>query len=330
MNVTVIGATGHIGSYLVPRLVSAGYDVTAMSRGRRDPYHDDGRWEAVTHVEVDREQAESDGTFGETVRETDPDAVIDLICYDPESAKRIVDALRGEISHFLHCGTIWIHGPPRVVPTTEAMPRSRRPLGEYGKNKAEIERYLLDEARRNGFPATAIHPGHIVGPGWLPLNPVGNFDSDVYRRLAAGEEVAIPNFGLETLHHVHADDVALAFELAMERWSDSVGEGFHVVSPRAITLRGYAEALAEWFGVEPNLSYMPWPEWVNRPEFDEGDIATSETHIKYSPNASIEKAREALGFEPKYTSMEAITESLSALIESGDLDIRPVEGSRSR
>jgi uncharacterized protein YbjT (DUF2867 family) len=35
--VVVIGATGHIGSYLVPRLVPAGHEVIAMSRGTRGP-----------------------------------------------------------------------------------------------------------------------------------------------------------------------------------------------------------------------------------------------------------------------------------------------------
>jgi uncharacterized protein YbjT (DUF2867 family) len=34
--VVVIGATGHIGTYLVPRLVRAGHDVIALSRGTRD------------------------------------------------------------------------------------------------------------------------------------------------------------------------------------------------------------------------------------------------------------------------------------------------------
>ena len=34
--VVVIGATGHIGTYLVPRLVMAGHDVVAVSRGRAE------------------------------------------------------------------------------------------------------------------------------------------------------------------------------------------------------------------------------------------------------------------------------------------------------
>ena len=42
--VVVIGATGHIGTYLVPRLVRAGYEVVAVSRGERQPYHDAVEW----------------------------------------------------------------------------------------------------------------------------------------------------------------------------------------------------------------------------------------------------------------------------------------------
>ena len=37
--VVVIGATGHIGTYLVPRLVDRGHEVIAVSRGTRGPYH---------------------------------------------------------------------------------------------------------------------------------------------------------------------------------------------------------------------------------------------------------------------------------------------------
>ena len=36
--VIVIGATGHVGTYLVPALVEAGHDVVAISRGVAEPY----------------------------------------------------------------------------------------------------------------------------------------------------------------------------------------------------------------------------------------------------------------------------------------------------
>jgi len=55
--------------------------------------------------------------------------------------------------------------------------------------------------------------------------------------------------------------VAQVFMKAMANWSTSVGESFHAVSPTALTLRGYAEAVAAWFGREANLKFLPWEEW---------------------------------------------------------------------
>ena len=40
MRVLVIGGTGHIGSYLVPRLVLAGHVVTAVARNPKPQYGD--------------------------------------------------------------------------------------------------------------------------------------------------------------------------------------------------------------------------------------------------------------------------------------------------
>ena len=33
--VVIIGGSGHVGTYLVPRLVEAGYEAVNVSRGRR-------------------------------------------------------------------------------------------------------------------------------------------------------------------------------------------------------------------------------------------------------------------------------------------------------
>jgi nucleoside-diphosphate-sugar epimerase len=202
------------------------------------------------------------------------------------------------------------------VPTTEDLPRF--PFGDYGVQKAGIEAYLLDEAQRGGIPATILHPGHIVGPGWAPVNPAGNFDLGVFERLAKGSELAIPNLGMETVHHVHADDVAQAFVLALQNWSVAVGESFHVVSPAALTLRGYAEAVSGWFGKKADLRFVPWERW--REEASEEEAAGTWDHIAHSPNCSIAKAAKLLGYRPRYTSLQAVRESLEWLIEHGRVE----------
>jgi nucleoside-diphosphate-sugar epimerase len=316
MRVVVIGGSGHVGTFLVPRLVEAGHEVVSISRGQREPYQVHPAWQSVEQVTLDREAEEAEGTFGKRVLGLEPDAVVDMICFTPESARQLVDALRGRISHFLHCGTIWVHGHSTKVPTTED--QARRPFGEYGVQKARIEAYLLDEARRARFPATVLHPGHIVGPGWAPVNPAGNLDLTIFERLARGEELALPNLGMETVHHVQADDVAHAFERSLESWSVAVGESFHVVSPAALTLRGYAEAVARWFGEPARLRFLPWDKW--REGVSEEEAEGTWDHIAHSPNCSIAKAGRLLDYQPRYSSLRAVRESLEWLVEQGKVE----------
>src|SRR3954463_14611841 len=313
MRVVVIGGTGHIGTFLVPRLVSAGHDVIVASRGEREPYVASPAWRDVQRIEIDRTAEEAAETFGSRISALDPDAVIDLICFTPASAQRLVSALSERETLLLHCGTMWVHGLPTAVPVTEDAPR--HPFGDYGIKKAAIERLLLDATRLGDTRATILHPGHLVGPGWRPLNPAGHFNPEVFSRIARGDVLVLPNEGKETVHHVHADDVAQAFELALARPDAAVGESFHVVSPAPMTLRAYAEAMFAHFGRRPRLGFLPWEEW--RHTVTEHEAAVTFDHIAHSPNCSIAKARHRLGYAPRYTSVQAVTESVDALSAAG-------------
>jgi nucleoside-diphosphate-sugar epimerase len=313
MKVVIIGGTGHIGSYLTPMLVEAGHSVTCIARGEHKPYCEHAAWNSISYARIDRTAEEAAGTFGGRVAQLGGEAVIDLTCYLPESAQQLANALRGNADHLLHCGTIWVHGPSSTVPTTEEEPR--RPFGDYGIRKAAIESWLLEQARTTGLPVTVLHPGHLVGPGWNPVNPAANFNPAVFAALMRGEEVRIPNFGMETLNHVHAADVAQAFLLALERRDAALGKSFHVVAAQALTLRGYAEQVAERFGQPARLRFLAWDEW--RAGVSERDIRVTEDHLLHSPNCSIAKAQKLLGYEPRYASIDAVTEAVDWMIAHG-------------
>jgi len=313
MRVVIIGGSGHIGSYLTPRLVEGGHSVTCISRGQKQPYVEHGAWKRVEQVIADRAAEEAAGAFGARIRDLAPECVIDLTAYTLESTQHLVEALRGRVQQFLHCGTIWIHGPATEVPVSEE--QARNPISEYGVRKLAIEDYLLDEARRSGFPATVLHPGHLVGTGWYPLNPAGNFNPAVFADLIVGREIALPNLGRETLHHVHADDVAQAFMGAMANWSGAFGESFHVVSGAAVTLAGYAEAVSRWFGHEPRIRFLAWEEW--RKTVSEKEAGITWDHIARSPSCSIRKAERLLDYRPRYSSLEAVRESILWLLARG-------------
>lgn len=313
MRVAVIGGTGHIGSYLTPMLVDAGHDVICVCRGVREPYREHPAWRSIRYLRIDRAAEEQAGNFGHRIAELDAEVVIDLTCYHPQSAEQLVDAIKERVGHLLHCGTIWVHGPSGPVPMTEDFPR--RPFGDYGMRKAAIEAWLMQQAQTAGFPVTLLHPGHLVGPGWAPINPTGNFNLEVFAALSRGDEIQMPNFGMETLNHVHAEDVARAFLLAMENRRQSMGHSFHVVAATATTMRWYAEEMAAWFGRPARIVYLPWDEW--KITVSAKDAAVTEDHLRHSPNCSIEKARRLLGYEPHYTPLQAIQEAVSWLREHG-------------
>ena len=83
----VIGGSGHVGNYLVPRLV----------RGARGGQPDSRRPRSlrrrrvvvgseVEQILVDRAAEDPDGTFGQRVAALEAEVVVDMICFTPAAS----------------------------------------------------------------------------------------------------------------------------------------------------------------------------------------------------------------------------------------------------
>jgi nucleoside-diphosphate-sugar epimerase len=121
-----------------------------------------------------------------------------------------------------------------------------------------------------------LHPGHISGPGWPVISPAGNLDPAAWTALATGLPLALPDHGLGVLHHVHADDVAQAFELALSRPA-AIGGSFHVAAEQAMTQRGLVAGAARWFGREPALDFVSWDEFTRRAGAGHAEVTREHT-----------------------------------------------------
>src|SRR5574344_1409330 len=199
MKVVVTGAMGHIGTYLIPMLVQYGFDVVTVTRGLSKPYVKDVAFEKVEKICLDREK---DSDFAKKIAELEPEIVVDLINFHFDDTQKMFEALKDtKISHYLFCSSIWAHGRVESLP---ADPNSitKQPLDEYGINKFKSEMYLKEQFRQNSFPSTIIMPGQISGPGWIIINPWGNTNTKIFEKISRGEKIYLPNWGMETLHHV--------------------------------------------------------------------------------------------------------------------------------
>ena len=317
MRIVVIGGSGLIGTFLIPRLVRAGHDVVNISRGQRSTYIDDPTWQQVRHVTADRAVEDRNGTFPNRVADLQPDVVIDLICFTLDSATALAERLRGATGHLLYCGSVWRHGPSLKLPITED--NGVPPIGEYGIAKAATVQMLQEETRSGGLVTTSLHPGHIVGPGWHPIGPLGNIDAVVWQQLSAGQPIDVPGIGAEFMHHVHADDVAQAFEAAVVHCDAAAGEDFNIVAPSALNVRGYAQIAASWFGQTVELRSVTWDEF--RHSTTDEAFESSWEHLVRNHYFSIDKARTLLGYTPQYEPEDAVLESVRWLIDHEQLDV---------
>ena len=305
MRVAVIGGNGQVGSYLIPMLVQEGHDVTCVCRGTSAYVHESPELAQIREVHL----ARGDEGFEQGIAELGCDVVVDNICFTKAQAEAMVQALSGKVAHYVVIGSIWIHGPSVYLPITEN--ECRTPMDEYGRGKLELTDYLMEQWRTDRFPATVVHPGHIVAPGFSSIvGPQGNRNTEVVEALRAGREVPLPNFGLETVHHVHAADVAGIIAAAIRMGEPTFGEEYHAVSPRAITLRGFCEEVAALYGQQAKLRYMPFDEFAR--EVGDQDAACTLEHISHSPACSPAKAERELGYVTMPT-MEVVAEHLRAL-----------------
>lgn len=317
IKIVVIGGSGHIGSYLIPKLVKAGFKVINVTRGKRKPYKEDISWREVEQIVLDRDK-ESAGEFERKISALNADVVVDLINFSLESTTSITEALKNtNLSHYIFCSTIWVHGKATSIPIVEDQPKF--PLDEYGIQKAKSEEYLHSLHRREGFPHTIIMPGHISAAGWKIINPVGNQDVSIFKQIQKGEEIILPNFGMETLHHVHADDVAQVFFKAITHRNLALGESFHAVAAESITLLGYAQAMYRYFGQEEKIKFLSWDEWCKYTK-DKDRIEMTYLHIGRSGYFSIEKGKRLIEYSPKYTLLETVEESVAYMAKHNWLD----------
>lgn len=305
----VIGATGHVGSYMVPELVKEGYKVYAFSRGTRPSFiEDEPEWKEAERIRATREEAI------EYIGKQRPDVVLDLIAYKLEDIQALVDALKdadGKVStRIIFIGSLWVYGKKLESPISEG--HEMLAPDDYGKNKAIITKWLLNEAKENGLKVTILHPGHVCGRNWMPIGPQGNRSADVLKTVMAGEELLLPELGQYTLQHVHSKDIA-RLAVACLNNDVSIGEQFHAACSKAITLYGLACALYRHFGHEPNIKFVPYSEFLAT--LSGVRLNESIEHLDRSPCASMEKAKKMLGFEPLYDETATLIESVESIKE---------------
>ena len=181
MRILVLGGTRFVGRAIVEGALGRGDTVTMFNRGITNH----GLFPGVETVIGDR----TEDLYPLSRREFD--AVIDVACNDPATARMSAEALKGRVGRYVFVSTVSVYADQSTTeaqledaPLAELKPDAGDPLGNYGANKA-----LCEAAIREAYGERALigRPGLISGPH----DPTDRFPYWP-RRIARGGRVLAP------------------------------------------------------------------------------------------------------------------------------------------
>ncbi len=295
-SVLVIGGYGHIGRFLVPRLVRGGWEVTVLTRGNQAP-PDGEAWRDLPHRHVagNYQDLTEKRQWSNLLKETAPGVVIDILA---RSAPAVVQACPAGVSHVVVCGSVWMYGPPRQIPTPERT-QGPFPFEFYRLRYQQLQELLV---AKGGPAITGVMPSNIAGPGKIPIDPYGTREIAVHKAMASGLEIVLPYDGLILVGPTDAEDVAEVFALAAEQPGKAAGRMFNAAAAYALTFADLVTTYSRIYDVEIPVRSVEWDEFdlVVRPTPDQ------RYHHEAHMCADITAARRTLGYEPKHSPEAAL------------------------
>jgi 2-alkyl-3-oxoalkanoate reductase len=305
MRVFVAGASGALGSQLVPQLVAAGHEVVGMTRtaSKQEGLRALGARPAVA-------DALDPDAVARAVAVAEPEVIVhQLTALSGPLDMRHVDRFFAATNHLRTEGTNHLLAAGRAVGVRRFVAQSyagwpfarsggpvKREDDPLDPDPPEALRSSLEAIRHVERAVTGVRwaeglvlrYGGFYGPGTsVSLDPEAAMAKPVRRR-----QFPLIGNGAGVWSFVHIEDAASATVAAVERGPGGI---YHVVDDEPAPVREWLPALAAALGAKPPLRL---PRWLGR--LLAGEAATvMMTEVRGADNA---KAKRELGWQLRYPS----------------------------
>jgi UDP-glucose 4-epimerase len=311
MHDLVTGGAGFIGSHLVEELVRRGRRVRVLdnfSSGRPDALAavaDEVEIVEGDILDVDVVRAVMRGVervFHQAALRSVPRSVDDPATSNRVNVEGTLTVLLGAraagVARVVYASSSSVYGAATRLPLREEAPTA--PVSPYAVSKLAGEQYCRVFTTVYGLPTVGLRYFNVFGPRQDPASQYAAVVPRFMQAALRGESLEIHGDGLQSRDFTHVRNVVLANCLAAEHPA-AVGEVFNVACGERHSLLDIVQQLGRRLAGE-----APPVRWHHVPG-RAGDVRHTE--------ASIDKARRLLGYEPEVgfdTGLAATLEALAA------------------
>lgn len=309
-HILVMGGAGYIGSHTVKHLLEQGYACVVadnLSLGHLEAVPPQAAFEKADLLDP----ASLEAVFAKY----DIEAVLHFAAFasvgesvqDPQKyyhnnvigTWNLLEAmLKHQVKKIVFSSTCATYGEPQYTPIDEKHPQ--HPINPYGRTKLMVENMFADYAAAYGLKYIALR--YFNAAGCAADGSIGESHGEethlipLVLRAAAGKRACIKIFGTDyptpdgtcLRDYIHVEDLAVAHRLALEKL-DSYSGYINLGTGIKTSVKEIIAAVEKVTGQKCPVEIAPRRA---------GDPA-----ILYAANA---KAKEILGWQPKYTHIEDI------------------------
>ena len=311
MAILVLGGAGYIGSHMVDTLLSDGRDVVVVDNlltGHRAavpagvPFYEvDIRDKAALREVFEKENIEQVVHFAAS--SIVPESMADPLKYFDNNTAGMIALLEVmlefDVKQIVFSSTAATYGIPEENPIKETTPQN--PINPYGESKLQMEHIMKWADEAYGLKWVALRYFNVAGAkadGSIGDHPVETHLVPIILQTALGQREKIMMYGddyntpdgFNVRDYVHVMDLANAHVLALDylaKGNDS--NQFNLGSANGFSVKQMVEAAREATGKE--IPAEVGPRRAGDPD---------------SLVASSDKAREILGWAPKYDDVKEI------------------------
>lgn len=234
MKILITGGTVFVSRYAAEYFLCKGHEVYVLNRNSKPQV------DGVRLIEADRHN------LGDRLKEYVFDAVLDITAYTAQDVEDLLDAL-GTFGEYVLISSSAVYGEALPQPLEETQEcRGNAIWRDYGVNKAEAERYLLDR----------LPEAYIIRPPFLYGQESNSYrECFVFDCAEEGRPFYVPEDGQLKIQFFHIDDLCKMMERILEvKPADHI---FNVGNPELVAVEEWAKLCYSVLGKTAEIRYVP-------------------------------------------------------------------------